>query len=171
MEKEVLILPSKSYSLKRKAWEELNRIIVATVPYDNSMVDADFNLNEHKRLFEASIYLIDHADDFEDYQLRVAEDVLEKTCYGHRANLEAGELVFAYYQEAQESIPAKIEFLVEKPRSGYYTLRIALGDDPTPDTTACTPSEIRELVKILVQSLGKHGDLPEDFLRDLEGEL
>lgn len=171
MEKEVLTLPSKSYSLKRKAWEELNRIIVATVPYDNSMVDPDFNLNEHKRLFEAAIYLIDHADDFEDYQLRVAEDVLEKTCYGHRANLEAGELVCAYYQEAQEVIPAEISFSIEKPQRESYTLKIYLGGSPILEDTACTPSEIRTLVKVLVQSLDEYGDLPEDFLRDLEGEL
>lgn len=171
MEKEVLILPSKSYSLKRKAWEELNRIIVTTVPYDNSMVDPDFNLNEHNRLFEAAMFLIDHADDFEDYQLQVAEDVLEKTCYGHRAGVEAGELVCAYYEEAQESIPEKMEVFIEKPQHWYYTMKITLGDRPILGPTVCSLSEIRELVKTLVKSLDEYGDLPEDFLRDLEGEL
>lgn len=164
-------MPSRSYSLKRKAWEELNRIIVATVPYDNSMVDPDFNLNEHNRLFEAAMFLIDHADDFEDYQLQVAEDVLEKTCYGHRADLTAGELVCAYYLEAQESTPEKMEVFIEKPQRWYYTLKITLGDSPILGTTVCSPSEIRSLVETLVQSLDEYGDLPEDFLRDLEGEL
>lgn len=164
-------MPSRSYSLKRKAWEELNRIIVATVPYDNSMVDPDFNLNEHNRLFEAAMFLIDHEDDFEDYQLQVAEDVLEKTCYGHRADLNAGELVVAYYQEAQESVPEEMKVSIGKPQRWYYTLKITLGDSPILGTTACSPSEIRSLVKILVCTLHDNGDLPEDFLKDLEGEL
>lgn len=163
-------MPSKSYSLKRKAWRELNRIIVATAPYDNSMVDDDFNLNEHSLLFKAAIYVIDHADDFEDYQLQVAEDVLEKTCYGHRVSSEAGDLVMAYYEEAQENASDRLGFFIEKPQRGFYTLKVTLGDNIVMGNTACTPSEIRSLVKMLVQSLEENLDLPEDFLKDLEGE-
>lgn len=166
-------MPSKSYSLKRKAWEELNRIIVSTVPYDNSMVDPDFNLNEHNRLFKAAMYLIDHeedSDNYKPYQLQVAEDVLEKTCYGHRANLTAGDLVMAYYEEAQENSSGGLEFSVAKPQPSLYTLRVALGDETIMSPTACTPSEIQALVRILVKSLEEHGDLPEDLQECLKGE-
>lgn len=164
-------MPSKSYSLKRKAWEELNRIIVATVPYDNSMVDPDFNLNEHSRLFEAAMYLIDHEDDFEDHQLQVAEDVLESTCYGHRVHSSAGNLVKAYYEEAQGSASKGLELFVAKPQPGLYTLGVALGGEIIMSPTACTPPEILELVENLVHFLNEKGDLPQDFLKHLEGEL
>lgn len=163
-------MPSRSYSLKRKAWEELNRIIVATVPYDNSMVDPDFNLNEHNRLFEAAMFLIDHEDDFGDYQLQVAEDVLEKTCYGHRVHSSAGNLVLAYYEEAQEKASGGLELFIAKPQPSLYTIMVALGDETIMSPMIATPSEVLELVEVLVHSLNENKDLPEDFLKDLEGE-
>lgn len=167
-------MPRKSYSLKRKAWEELNRIIVATVPYDNSMVDPDFNLNEHNRLFQASMYLIDHEDDFEDYQLQVAEDVLEKTCYGHRVDQSAGDLVLAYYEEAQDDLPDRMEYYLTKFKGSSgrsYFFRILTGEKIVFGGTGFTVSEIKKLVRTAVKALKENGDLPDDFLKDLEGEL
>lgn len=166
-------MPSRSYSLKRKAWEELNRIIVATVPYDNSMVDPDFNLNEHNRLFEAAMFLIDHADDFEDYQLQVAEDVLEKTCYGHRVDQSAGDLVLAYYEEAQDNLPDRMEYYLAKskgPRGRNYFFRIFMGERIVFGGTVLTKSDTQKLVRTAVKALKENGDLPEGFLKDLEGE-
>lgn len=166
-------MPSKSYSLKCKAWRELNRIIVATVPYDNSMVDPDFNLNEHSRLFQAAIYLIEHEDDFEDYQLQVAEDVLEKTCYGHRVDQSAGDLVLAYYEEAQENLPDRMEYYLAKYKGSsgrHYFFRISIGERIVFGGTALTTSETQKLVRTAVQALKENGDLPEGFLKDLEGE-
>lgn len=167
-------MPSKSYSLKRKAWEELNRIIVATVSYDNSMVDPDFNLNEHNRLFEAAMYLIDHEDDFVDYQLQVAEDVLEKTCYGHQVDKSAGDLVLAYYEEAQENLPDRMEYYLAKHKGSsgrHYFFSISIGERIVFGGTALTTSETQKLVRTAVQALKENGDLPEGFLKDLEGEL
>lgn len=166
-------MPSKSYSLKRKAWEELNRIIVATVPYDNSMVDPDFNLNEHDRLLQAAMYLIDNEDDFEDYQLQVAEDVLEKTCYGHRVDQSAGDLVLAYYEEAQENPPDRMEYSLTKSEGSsgrHYFFRILTGERVVFGGTALTTSETQKLARTAVQVLKENGDLPEGFLEDLEGE-